>query len=186
MTVYLWTGTRGSEICATEGHEVVEEAPGEWWWTIPVEKTKNRHRTQATPLRVPLFGRAKDIMVRRKTFYLDGPLFPQAGDLNTPIEQHYISVQVQYRQPYSTIKPTMNRTRLTVTQWAPHDLRRTARTMLARLGCPGDVAEVIVCHILRGVEGIYNLYSYDAERKVWLLKLSNHLEELAAKYRTTP
>lgn len=187
ITIYLWTGTRGSEICASVGREVVEEAPGEWWWTIPVEKTKNRHRDQAVPLRVPLFGRAKDIMVRRKAYYGDAaPLFPQTGNINTPIEQHYICVQVLYRQPYSTIKPTINRTRLTVTRWAPHDLRRTARTTLAKLGCPRDVAEVIVGHLLRGVEGIYNLHTYNEERKEWLLKLSNHLEELAAKYRTTP
>jgi len=27
--------------------------------------------------------------------------------------------------------------------------------------------------------GVYNLYSYDAEKREWLMKLAAHLEELA-------
>ncbi len=67
-----------------------------------------------------------------------------------------------------------------VAQWAPHDLRRTGRTMLTALGCPTDVAESILGHMLPGVEGVYNRHTYDRERREWLTRLDAHLEALAA------
>jgi hypothetical protein len=60
-------------------------------------------------------------------------------------------------------------------------LRRSARTYLASLGCPRDVGEVILGHMLEGVEGTYNRYSFDKERKRWLTELSNYLEDVAKR-----
>lgn len=68
---------------------------------------------------------------------------------------------------------------ITVTHWSPHDLRRTVRTILASLGCPRDVGEVMLGHVLGGVEGTYNRHSYDKERRYWIAKLDTHLEQLA-------
>ncbi|MNN99953.1 hypothetical protein D3C81_2197280 [compost metagenome] len=60
-------------------------------------------------------------------------------------------------------------------------MRRTARTFLASLKCPRDVAEVILGHMLEGVEGDYNRYSYDKDRRIWLRRLSEYLEKLAMR-----
>ena len=49
------------------------------------------------------------------------------------------------------------------------------------MGCPRDIAELVLGHILPGVEGVYNKYRYDKERRYWLTLLSQRLEELAAK-----
>lgn len=46
-----------------------------------------------------------------------------------------------------------------------HDLRRTARTQLAGLGVPPHVAEKVLNHKLKGVEGRYDRYDYFEERK---------------------
>nr|WP_305080534.1 site-specific integrase [Microbulbifer guangxiensis] len=46
-----------------------------------------------------------------------------------------------------------------------HDLRRTARTHLAELGVKRDVAEMCLNHAIKGVEGVYNQYTYFEERK---------------------
>ncbi|NMF99909.1 tyrosine-type recombinase/integrase [Aromatoleum toluolicum] len=46
-----------------------------------------------------------------------------------------------------------------------HDLRRTARTHLAGLGVPPHVAEKVLNHKLKGVEGRYDRYDYFEERK---------------------
>jgi integrase len=56
-----------------------------------------------------------------------------------------------------------------------HDLRRTCRTLLAKQGTPGHVAERCLNHKLKGVEGIYNQHDYFDERKEALAKLSNTL-----------
>ena len=178
LTLYLWTACRGSEIVSMVGSEI-HEKQGQVWWTIPKRKTKNARHENATDQRVPLYGRALAIVKRRKLLYGDSYLFPMR-DKSNHIQQKYISEQVFYRQPYSKIRPELIRPRLTVSHWAPHDLRRTSRTILAELGCPDSVGEIILGHMLPGVVGTYNRHQYDAEKQEWLRKLSDHLEGLVA------
>jgi integrase len=47
--------------------------------------------------------------------------------------------------------------------WTAHDLRRTARTGLARLGVADDVAEAALGHSRAGVRGVYDLHAREAE-----------------------
>ena len=68
---------------------------------------------------------------------------------------------------------------LPVTDWTPHNLRRTARTLLAGLGCPREGGEAIVVHMPELIEATYNVHTYDAERRLWLVRLADHLEALA-------
>ena len=183
LTMYLWTGTRGAEIAAIQGSEVSEELDG-WWWTVPKEKTKNARHENATDLRVPLVGRALEVVWRRKELYGDGPLFPARGVKPIrSIEQKTIQASVFTYQPYSETRPGWIRPRLPVTHWAPHDLRRTVRTILAKIGCRDDVAEAILGHMQPGVKGTYNRHSYDNERRVWITRLSEHIESLVESHR---
>lgn len=180
LTLYLWTGTRGAEIVSMEGGEVRQES-GIWWWTIPKAKTKNARHEGAADLRVPLFGRALNVVLRRKERFGEGWLFPSKtrdGKL-VHTEQKSIQVAVYYHQPYSTTRPESWRARLPVTHWAPHDLRRSTRTLLAAMGCPGDVAESVLGHMVAGVAGVYNRHQYDEQRVEWLRQLSERLEALA-------
>lgn len=184
LTLYLWTACRGAEICGMLGSEVNREADGLHWWVIPKAKTKNARHANATDQRVPLYGRALNIILRRKERFGDGFLFPaktRAGTLRAT-EQKTVQVGVYFHQPYSETRPEDERPRLPVTHWSPHDLRRTARTMLTAIGCPQDVAEAIVGHMQPGIVGTYNLHRYDAERADWLKRLSDHLETLTRRY----
>lgn len=183
LTLYLWTCARGVEILTIEGREVSKESDGLWWWVIPKRKTKNSHIENATDLRIPLFGRALAVTLRRKERYGDSFLYParrRDGKI-VPVEQKTIQAAVWMHQPYSTTTPHKYRPRLAVTHWAPHDLRRTSRTLLASFGCPAEVAESVLGHVLPGVVGVYNQHSYDRERVEWLKRLSDHLEMLAAQ-----
>jgi integrase len=187
LILQLWTCARGCEICIMRREHLREDAAGVLWWTMPKAMTKNRHIEDATDLRVPLLGRAEQV-VRR----LLGPggaadvgggwLFAsrsRAGVLQGQT-QAYMQSKVHYLQPYSQTKPHHVRQRLRVTHWSPHDLRRTGRTMLAALGCPHEVGEAILGHVVPGVAGDYNLYRYDKERVRWLRKLAAELERTVA------
>ena len=181
LTLYLWTCCRGAEIVTVEGREIQKEGDGIWWWTIPKSKTKNARHEDAEDLRVPLFGRAKAILLRRKEMYGDGWLFPAKrldGSISH-VEQKSIQSSLWVYQPYSQTTPGFIRPRLPVSHWAPHDLRRSSRTLLASMGCPDEVGESILGHMLSGVLGVYNRHSYDAERVEWLRRLSDRLEALA-------
>ncbi|PMH10192.1 tyrosine-type recombinase/integrase [Vibrio splendidus] len=59
-----------------------------------------------------------------------------------------------------------------------HDLRRTCRTLLAKQGTPGHVAERCLNHKLKGVEGIYDQYDYLEERREALAKLAIQISDI--------
>jgi len=177
LTLYLWTGARGAELVAMEACEISDEDDG-LWWTVPKAKTKNARRKGAHDLRVPLIGRAEDVVRRLLAVNPKGYLFKSRSAVGH-IEQKALGVAAWYHMPYSTTRPKVERPRLPVTHWAPHDLRRTSRTMLSALGCPQDVAEAVLGHMPPGIVGIYNLHRYDAERRQWLTTLAAHYEQLA-------
>ncbi len=60
-----------------------------------------------------------------------------------------------------------------------HDMRRTARTLLAELGVDRFVAERALNHKVRGVEGIYNRHDYFDERQDALTRWALLLEAIS-------
>ena len=44
--------------------------------------------------------------------------------------------------------------------------------------CPNEIAEAILGHVQPGIVGVYNRHHYDAERLLWLTRLSERLEGL--------
>lgn len=178
LTMYLWTGCRGTEICAMEAHEVTEEADG-WWWTVPRSKIKMERLDDTIDHRVPLVGRALAIVRKRLSAHPVGWLFPSRSN-SGHFEQKAVGEMVYCKQPYSKVAPERHPARLPVSHWSPHDLRRTVRTMLAAMGCPDAVAEAILAHKPPGVMGVYNLHTYDAEKRHWLVALDARLEQLAS------
>ena len=178
LTLILWTGCRGAEVVAMEAGEISVEPDGTWW-TIPRGKLKMRRHPLLTDLRVPLVGRALQVVQRRQAAAPKGFLFPSRG-ASGHIEQKALGVAVWTHMPSCELREEWIRPRLPVAAWAPHDLRRTARTLLAALGCPAEVAEALLGHLLPGVQGTYNRHAYDVERRLWLARLASRLEQLAA------
>lgn len=178
LLLYMWTAARGAEILSMHASEIAEESDG-WWWTLPKAKTKNARHPLATDQRTPLVGRALEVVRRRMAVASGGYLFP-SRTARGHMEQKAVSLAVWMQQPYCDTRPEYVRARLEVTNWTPHDLRRTSRTLLAALGCPNEVAEVILGHVQAGVVGVYNRHHYDQEKLQWLSRLSHKLEQVAA------
>lgn len=176
LVIQLLTCTRGAEIVQMHHTQITQEGDG-WWWTVPKALTKGAKNPNASDLRVPLVGRALEV-VRR--IDCAGWLFPSTsrGGLISHQVQTYMQSKVNYLQPYCKSRPDHIRQRLTVTHWSPHDLRRTGRTGLAAMGCPTDVAESILGHVQPGIQGTYNVHKYDSERRHWLQLWSNRIELL--------
>lgn len=177
VLMYLWTATRGVEIFGAKPEHLRHDGKV-LWWTIPKRSTKNARFADSVDLRVPLFGRAREVMERRKAHAgASGLLFEDArGEQYT---QHDFSTYVYDLQPYSIkSKARPGRPVLPVSGWTPHHLRKTARTFLAQLGCVHEIAEAIMGHLPTQIVDTYNAYTYDAERIYWLRKLSDFLEGL--------
>jgi integrase len=69
-----------------------------------------------------------------------------------------------------------------VTGWVLHDLRRTVRTGLSRLGTPREVAEAAVNHVgaRSGLVGVYDRHDYADEILAALQRWQSHVAALVA------
>lgn len=181
VVMYLWTCARGVEIFGMRPEHIRQEADG-WWWTVPKAQTKNARYEKSEDLRVPLIGRSLEVVRRRLGAVGEsGWLFEtvQKGKVKQ-YSQHFFSTYIYSLQPYSEKVARRDGEGLVipVTNWTPHSLRRTGRTLLASLGCPDEIAEAIMGHMPQHIVGVYNLHSYDAERRLWLGKLDQLLHSL--------
>lgn len=173
LELVLHTGLRSGEVCGIHSRELVRR-DGVLWLDIPAERMKGKK-----PHAVPLVGRAEAIVVARMPAKA-GYLFPNVNDAAKPIEQKVLGVEVYACSGRSKAKAYATRKVCPVADWAPHDLRRTARSLLAALGCPYEVGEAILAHVLPGVAAVYNRHDYAGEKVQWLTKLGSHLDQLAA------
>jgi integrase len=62
--------------------------------------------------------------------------------------------------------------------WRVHDLRRSTRSGLSRIGIRPDVAEAVLNHTKRGVLGTYDRYDFSREVQAALLAWAAHIEQL--------
>jgi integrase len=73
-----------------------------------------------------------------------------------------------------------------VTDWTPHDLRRTARTLMSRAGVNSDHAELCLGHVITGVRGTYDRYAYHAEKAAAFDKLADMVAEIVGEAAKPP
>lgn len=62
-----------------------------------------------------------------------------------------------------------------------HDLRRTVRTGLAKLGIPFEIAERVLNHAMPGLQAVYNVHTYSAEKRRALQLWAEHVHAIAEK-----
>lgn len=179
VTLYLWTGCRGGELVQMEGSEVSEDTDGVLWWFLPRRKVKMRNHDLATDVWVPLLGRAREIVLARKDVNGAGFLFPTRG-AGKHVDQKVVGVAVWSHHPECASRPEWVRPRWQIPHWSAHDLRRTVRTQLSRLGCSSDIAEAVLGHI-DPEEDVYDRYDYRPERLLWLKKLTDSWEAAASR-----
>lgn len=172
LDLTLRTGLRTGEVCGIHSGEL-EYRDGVLWLDIPglrMKAGRDHH--------VPLVGRAREIVLARIP-EAGGYLFPsRRGD--KPIDQKVLGVDVYACSGRSQAKAYQSRKVCPVSDWAPHDLRRTARTLLSDLGCPYEIGEAILAHRLPGVAGDYNKATHMQARIEWLGRLGDYLDELTA------
>ena len=155
----LMTGCRTGEACAMQWTDVDLDAGV---WHLKATKT-------GVPRDVQLSAQAVEFLTQQKKLS-DDYAFPQIT--GKPVQQKTITERMWYMRKNDLL--------LDIEPWTPHDLRRSVRTGLARMGCPSEVAEAVLGHSPKGIEGVYNLHRYEQECREWLQKWCNHLDELNA------
>lgn len=155
----LWTGCRTGEVCNAEWADIDFETHT---WHLRATKTDVERYVQ-------LPRQAAEFLEQLKL--VTGQHLFASQKTRMPIQQKSISEQAWRLRETGRM--------LSIEHWTAHDLRRTVRTGLSRLGCPNEVAEAVLGHARSGIEGTYDLHGYEVECRQWLQKWADYLDDLS-------
>jgi integrase len=154
----LITAQRGQEVLTMRWQDVDLDSG---WWVIPAEYSKNN-----LPHRVPLSGLALDILSDMKKISGDNTwVFPS----KVKRCEHLGCVQ----KAALTVREKSG-----VPDFRPHDLRRTAASLMTGMGISRLTVSKILNHVETGVTRVYDRYSYDTEKRIALDKWARRLEQI--------
>lgn len=172
LNLILVTAQRPGEVAQMHRDQIKGR-----WWTIPAEvagKNGREHRVYLTDTALELIGDA------------EGYIFPSERGKRGHISENALSQAINRGYPSDDVVKIVGNRKIKARKkqyfgmkpWSPHDLRRTARTNMARVGVLDEVAEEVVNHIKPGIVGVYNKYRYDKEKQEALEKWESLLLDI--------
>lgn len=157
----LLTATRRGETADMS----VTELDGELW-TIPAAryKTKRDHVIPLSAQALALIRKSAPAKPAKNAHFVfsttDGAVsFSGFSKAKTALDKAMAELREREGRP-------------PMADWTLHDLRRTARTLLARAGIRDDIAERCLGHVIKGVEKVYNRHAYLDEKRAAFEALS--------------
>jgi integrase len=154
----LWTGCRTGEVCNAA------------WKDIDLDKGIFRIKETKTGVERDVQLSSQALIFLRDLKSVTGEFLFPSQRTRKPIQQKQLTEKAWRMRGEGTM--------IDLAPWTPHDLRRSVRTGLSRLQCPRDVAEAILGHAAKGIEGTYNLHQYSEESRHWLQVWADHLDQL--------
>lgn len=153
VKVALLTTQRKSKVGAMRWEDVKDGI-----WTIPAEE---REKVNAGELKLPKL--ALDIINAQPKIKGNPFVFAGRGE-----------------KAFNSFSDGMEdlKEQAPIAHWTIHDLRRTARSLMARAGVRSDIAERTLGHVIAGVEGVYDRHSYLEEKGEALQALANLVERI--------
>jgi len=164
----LLTMVRKSELTKATWSEI---SFSDALWTIPKERMKRRN-----PHLVFLSRQALDIFIALKPFAGGSDyVLPSRYDSDTPMSSATLNqvLTLTYRLAQKEGKP--------LAKFGPHDLRRTASTLLHEAGYNTDWIEKCLAHEQKGVRAVYNKAEYREQRTAMLQDWADMIDEWTLK-----
>jgi integrase len=142
-------------------------------WTIPAERYKTKRSNH-----VPLSHTARSLIEAQPRINGCNYVFPSRtktpfsgfGKSKGKLDQAVLFHMQKRAKKGAEMQPPTN--------WTLHDLRRTAKTLMARAGVRPDISERVLGHVITGVEGTYDRHSYADEKRDALEKLAAMIERI--------
>jgi integrase len=165
----LLTAQRRDEVA----HMSRAEIGNDGIWVIPAERYKTKK-----PNFVPLSGAALALVNAQPKVDGCDYVFPSRaktpysgfGKGKAKLDKALLTAMKKQAKQGTKVGPIPN--------WTLHDLRRTAKTLMARSGVRPDISERVLGHVIAGVEGTYDRHSYADEKQDALEKLATTIERI--------
>jgi integrase len=165
----LFTAQRRDEVAHMGRNEIGRDGI----WTIPAERYKTKR-----PNHIPLSKAALAIIEQQPL--IDNCIYVFPSRAQTPysgyskskakLDKAVLAAMKKQAKKGTKVEPIPN--------WTLHDLRRTAKTLMARAGVPPNISERVLGHVIAGVEGTYDRHSYADEKCDAVEKLAAMIERI--------
>jgi integrase len=161
--VLLLAGLRLSEAVQARWSEIEGDV-----WTIPAERMKakpGKARAHVVPITTAL-RKAFDTLPRgdRGDFIFSADNGATAVTVTSSRKKKLDELMFETLRQRAIARGE-DPDKIVLRPWRNHDLRRTCRTTLSRLGVSYDVAEAVLAHINGGVGGIYDRWARFPEKR---------------------
>ena len=185
IRLILVTAQRPGEVIGMHTSEIDGH-----WWTIPAERSKNKmaHRVYLTDTALNLIGALETLDTKTKEMQPKGFIFPCTAIKKVQAMGRLSISQAVARNLASPVllngKPVFDKkgepiteNKLGVEDFTPHDLRRSAATLMSEIGFMDEVIDAVLNHTKQGIIRTYNLNRYDKEKQqvleTWGCKLDS-------------
>jgi integrase len=166
LKTLLLTAQRRDEVANMTWTEIGTDGT----WTIPAERYKTKR-----PNHVPLSTAALRLIEAQPK--IDGCDYVFPSRTNTPFSGFGKS-KARLDKKMLLYTPKGAKGAGLPPNWTLHDLRRTAKTLMARAGVRPDISERVLGHVIAGVEGTYDRHSYANEKRDALEKLASVIQRI--------
>jgi integrase len=184
LKLILLTGQRPGEVTTMHRREITDR----WWEFTPKEtkitkETPRKQRIYFTDMALELIGESKDYIFPSPAIKLDDNGVPiptpiteraVAYALRRNLTTHEVKTKVAtWKQPPSKTKGKKpfvvpEEKKLVIDKFTPHDLRRTAATLISEIGFTDAVVDAVLAHLKKGEIRTYNKNKYDKEKQAAL------------------
>lgn len=169
--VLMLTALRLNEVADAEWSEFNVK---ERIWTIPADRMKSRN-SRARAHVVPLTNELLAILDHVPRLAGGRYVFSTNGGESPVWMSSKVKARVD-RRMLLTLRALARHRTVTLSRWANHDIRRTARTHFSRLRIPEETREAILAHMRPGIKGVYDRHDYLDEKRegleLWASRLS--------------
>jgi integrase len=176
LKLIVLTAQRPGEVAGMHTNEIDGN-----WWTIPGSRTKNgkTHRVYLTASALSLLADMKN----------KGYLFPSPVKAKEVISENALNYALRRnakaplsdnegRPIYKDDGKRATENRLGVDHFTPHDLRRTAATILAKEKIPFEHRERVLNHTLGKLDAVYNQHDFDDEKQMAAETLGRRIQAI--------
>lgn len=172
LTILLLTAVRRRELALAKW-EHIDFDKGIWF--VPAENTKSNRA-----FLVPLTRLVRQEFLALKRMAADSLYVLPRKETDAPIHPAQIT--------RATARSLCRFQLFGIAPFSPHDLRRSCRTGLMRIGVRRFIGRRILNHKQLGVDGIYDLHDYFKQKQRALRRWTNHVIRLyvCAAPRATP
>lgn len=165
VNLLLLTAARRDEISGMQRSEIGADGI----WVIPSARYKTglTHALPVTEAMRAVLDTIEKVGKSDLVFTTNGKTQFQGFSKGKVQLDRMLLAELRKADPEAEMKP-----------WRLHDLRRTARTLMARAGVSGEIAERVLGHSVGGIEGVYNRYDYLSQKKQALEALAGMIDRI--------